>query len=248
MNGLPGDEVRDIAVDKYGRVWAATSKGVAYFTDDKWKSYDTVDTFSLSFGKDCENKNEYCVDAENIWTGTNLLGITQSRLPLTNKGLDVLKVCFVNESKENICPDLITDSALNTVIANYPYPVKPGEKLFLKVSVSPYKPNQLLDSRGDMLANIDADESMLYGAWKHIPVTGSIESGQEFTFIDYDNPFTAPALDGEKSKTFFSDWRVWMHTRMIGPTIRISFTVKSDSITSSPTDIVLGKNLIQSKI
>jgi len=228
-NGLPSNEVRDVAVDKFGRVWAATSKGVVYFTDDQWRTYNNLDTLNLNFGINCEGKEGYCVDDENVFTGTLTLGLTQSRIPLPDDGLDVVKVCFVKEDKKEVCPDLVKDKSINTVIANYPEPLKPGSKFFMKVTVSPFKPYQLLDSRGDQLINIDADTIKLFGTFPRIPVAGSIESGQEYSFIDYNNPFVAPELEGTSSVTLSSTWRMWMQTRLIGPNIRISFTVKSDS-------------------
>jgi hypothetical protein len=79
------------------------------------------------------------------------------------------------------------------------------------------------------LINVDADTSRLFGTFPRIPVAGSIESGQEYSFIDYNNPFVAPELEGTSSETLSSTWRMWMQTRLIGPNIRISFTVKSDS-------------------
>ena len=78
-----------------------------------------------------------------------------------------------------------------------------------------------------MLVNTDVDDVNLYGAFERIPVVGSIKSGQSFTFVDYNNPMTAPALSGKTAaETFTSNWRVWMHTRYIYPGIRIVFTVE----------------------
>jgi len=226
-NGLPSNEVHDIAVDKYSRVWAATSKGVVYFTNDQWKQYNNLDTLNLIFGINCEGKEGFCVDDENIFTGTLNLGLTQSRIPLPDDGLDVVKVCFVKEDKTEVCPDLVKDKSINTVIANYPEPLKPGSKFFMKVTVSPFKPYQLLESRGDQLINVDADTTRVYGTFPRIPVAGSIESGQDYTFFDTNNPYVIPELEGASSETLTSTWRMWMQTRLIGPNIRISFTVNS---------------------
>ncbi len=228
-NGLPGNEVRDIKCDKFGRVWVATSNGVSYYANGQWNPYNNLDTYDLSFGTNCDGRTDYCINDDNLWTGTNSMGITHSHTPLTNKGVDILKVCFVEQSGNEVCPDLIFDPALNTVIANHPDPLNPGDSFYMKVTVSPYRPNQLLESRGDMLVNIDADETMRFGAWTHIPVLGSIESGQEFTFIDTNNPFVVPELVGLNSATYQSTWRTWMHTRMIGPVIRITFTIVNNA-------------------
>ncbi len=228
-DGIPSDKVLDVAVDKHNRVWVATENGVAYRQDDVWRTYDTLETINLVFGNDCAGKTGYCVDDENVFTGTSLLGFTHSKIPLPDAGLDVLSVCFVSEDKSEVCPDLVKDPANNTVIANYPELLKPGNKFFMKVTVSPFKPYQLLDSRGDQLINIDADATRLYGTFPRIPVSGSVESGQDYTFFDTNNPYVVPELEDSPSNTFTSTWRMWMQTRLIGPIIRISFTVKSGS-------------------
>jgi hypothetical protein len=223
-NGLPDNEVRAIAIDKYNRVWAATPKGVTYYNDKKWMIYDTLDTQSIAFGKNCPDKS-CAINDDSVWSGTTLMGITHSHLPLTESGLEVVKVCFVSRQKET-CPTL-TEQNDQLITVNYPNPVLAGEKFNLKITVIPHSPYQLLESRGDMLVNTDVDESNLFGAWKWMAVKGSVDSGQEFSFVDYNGPFIAPALsDGKKEETFFSTWRVWMYTRYIGPSIRVSFTVK----------------------
>jgi hypothetical protein len=227
-NGLPSSEVRDVAVDKYSRVWIATGKGVAYLSGEEWRLYDTLETNNIIFGSSCEGKEGFCLDDENVFTATNQLGLTHSRIPLPDDGLDVVKVCFVKADKTEVCPDLVKDKSINTVIANYPDPLKPGDRFFMKVTVSPFKPYKLLDSRGDQLINIDADATKLYGTFPRIPVSGSIESGQEYTFFDTNNPFVAPDLEGAASTTFSSTWRMWMQTRLIGPNIRVTFTVNKN--------------------
>ena len=228
-DGIPSNKVLDVAVDKHDRVWVATEKGTAYRQDDVWRTYDTLETLNLAFGIDCAGKTDYCMDNENVFTGTNLLGFTHSKIPLPDTGLDVLSVCFVREEKSEVCPDLVKDPANNTVIANYPEPLEPGNKFFMKVTVSPFKPYQLLDSRGDQLIKIDADATRLYGTFPRIPVSGSVESGQNYTFYDTNNPFIVPTMEDSPSNTFTSTWRMWMQTRLIGPNIRISFTVKPGS-------------------
>jgi hypothetical protein len=84
-----------------------------------------------------------------------------------------------------------------------------------------------LESRGDQLINVDADTTRVYGTFPRIPVAGSIESGQDYTFFDTNNPYVIPELEGASSETLTSTWRMWMQTRLIGPNIRISFTVNS---------------------
>jgi hypothetical protein len=226
QNGLPADEVRAVAVDMYNRVWAATSKGVSYYDGGAWRRYDTLDTLSLAFGVDCPD-NSCSINADNIFTGTANAGLTHSRLPLPGDGLEVVKVCFMTMDRQEICPDLTVDANAHVVLANYPTVLKPGDQFYLEVSVNPLSPNQLLESRGDMLVNDDVDDASLFGAFERIPVKGSIDSGQSFTFVDFNNPMKAPELeDNRKEQTFFSNWRVWMYTRYLDPAIRISFTVK----------------------
>lgn len=229
-DGIPSNKVLDVAVDKHDRVWVATENGTAYRQDDVWRTYDTLETINLVFGNDCAGTTGYCMDDENVFTGTSLLGFTHSKIPLPDAGLDVVSVCFVREDKSEVCPDLVKDPANNTVIANYPEPLKPGNKFFMKVTVSPFKPYQLLDSRGDQLINVDADATWLFGTFPRIPVSGSVESGQNYTFFDTNNPFVVPELDDFPSNTFTSTWRMWMQTRLIGPNIRISFTAKPGSL------------------
>jgi hypothetical protein len=225
-NGLPADEVRTVAVDMYNRVWAATSKGVSYYDGVAWRRYDTLDTISLAFGVDCPD-NTCSINADNIFTGTMNAGLTHSRLPLPEDGLEVVKVCFMTMDRHEICPDPTVDSSAHVVLANYPQTLKPGDQFYLEVTVNPLSPNQLLESRGDMLVNNDVDDTNLFGAFERIPVKGSIDSGQSFTFVDFNNPMTAPALeDNVKEQTFFSNWRVWMYNRYLDPAVRISFTVK----------------------
>lgn len=225
-DGLPSNEVRAVAIDKYNRVWAATAAGTSYYDGKKWIVYDNLDTSSLSFGVSCPDKS-CSINDDNIWTGTSFSGITHSRLPLENEGLTVVKICFVSMDHEEICPTLTEDKPGRMVIANYPKTLKPGEQFFISITVAPESPYQLLDTRGDMLVNTDVDAANLFGTYERVAVKGSIDSGQSYTFVDYNSPMTAPELDGNVTeKTFFSNWRVWMYTRYIDPSIRISFTVK----------------------
>jgi hypothetical protein len=198
-DGLPSDDVRAVAIDKYNRVWAATARGVAYFDGQQWNVYSTLNTESIAFGPTCQN----CpFDDDHIWTGTVELGLTHSRIPLPTDALDIVDV-------------------------KYPVVVAPGEKFRPEIVVAPRAPYQLREDRGDFLSNVDDSDANLFGAFPLIKVEGVIDPGQPYTFTDYDNPFVAPELaEGEQEKTFTSTWRVWMHTRYVGPPIRITFTVR----------------------
>ena len=101
---------------------------------------------------------------------------------------------------------------------NSPAAVGPGQKFQPQVTVQ-VTSGQLLQSRGDMLRNTDVN---LYGAWPHVAVNGTVNSGQNYTFTFYpDNPITAPSNPG----TYQSKWQVWANNGWVGPEITIQFTV-----------------------
>jgi len=224
-DGLPSNDVLTVALDKYNRVWAATMGGVAYFDDQEWTIYDTIGTFSVAFGPSCQD----CpFDDEHIWTGTANLGLTHSHIPYPDTAIDIIEVCFVSAGRERICPSLtgITKTRGAQVISvTYPITVTPGEEFRFEIVAAPRSPYQLRE--GDFLSNMDENDANLFGAYQLIPVEGTIEPGQPFTFTDHDNPLIAPQLaDGEQERTFTTRWRVWMRTRYAGPAIHISFTVQ----------------------
>lgn len=197
--GLPSDDVRAVALDRYNRVWVATAAGVAYFDGKTWARYNSLPTLSLAFGSSCQG----CpFDDDHVWAGTDSHGLTHSRIPLPGDVLDVIEV-------------------------RYPKVVAPGEIFRPEIVVMPRSPYQLREDRGDFLSNMDSDDANLFGAYPIIPVKGIVEPGQPFTFVDPDDPFRAPPLaEGETERTFVSTWRVWMYTRYVGPPIEIRFTVR----------------------
>ena len=200
-DGLPSNEVRDIEFDRYSRVWAATSRGVAYFDGTDWVTYHTYDALSLAIGSDCLE----CPfsDAEHVWTGTANGGLTHSRLPLDSPGVEIVTVEVPDE-------------------------VEPGEEFFPEITVKPVGPYTLRGSRGDFLANVDVDDfvRLRLGAPKYIPVYGDIKPNASHTFRP-EEPFTAPLLpEGVDEMEFVSHWRVWMHTRYVGPRIVLAVTVR----------------------
>lgn len=198
-DGILSNEVRDLAVDSMDRVWVATKAGVAYYNDSQWRTYHTLDSFSIALGPDCKD----CpYDIDQVLTGTRLNGLTHSRIPLEGKGVHILKL-------------------------TYPQIVKPGERFIPEVVVAPIAPYKLREEKGDMLVNTDEDERLLFGAYEHIAVKGTIEPGQAFIFSATDTPMVAPELPvGVNEQTFASTWRVWMHTRYVGDPVRIVFTVR----------------------
>ncbi len=224
-NGLPSNEVMGLAVDRYNRVWAATSGGVVYFDGQTWILYNTVNTLSIAIGPSCPDKK--CIfDDDVVWTGTKEMGLTHSRLPLPEPVLDVKSVCFVTSEREEVCPELspltITNAPVITV--TYPITLSPGDNLRFEVTLSTRSPYELKEGRGDFLSNTDKDDFNLFKAWPVIAVKGTIEPGQPYLFTDFDNPFEAPVPEGNVAQ-YVSSWRVWMHTRYVGPIIRMEFTV-----------------------
>jgi len=194
--GLPSLDVINLALDGYGRVWAATAGGDAFFDGTGWQQRTHLLTKAIAFGPDC---TDCPFDADDIWTGTNGSGVTHSGLPLPDPAIDLLGV------------------AVPAVIA-------PGQHFRPEITVAPRSPYRL--EPGDFLAHIDESEAQRFGAHPHLAVTQMVEPGQPFTFIDYDLPFVAPNLpSGETTQIFTSTWRLWMENRYVGPVIPISFTV-----------------------
>jgi hypothetical protein len=223
--------VNALALDRYNRIWAATNKGVSYFDDKIWKLYDSLDTTTIVIGNSCPMDAPCPFDDDQVLTSTPAMGFTHSRLPLPEAAIKVVKVCFVTSQRTHICPP--TDTSFDTtlsesvIIATFPEPLKPDDTLRFEITVSPQETYQLRENRGDFISNTDDNDSNLFGAWQSIGVKGTVEAGQPYIFTDYDNPFTAPKLpDGVQEKQFVSTWRVWMHTRYVGPYIRLVFTVK----------------------
>ncbi len=208
-DGLPSDDVGALALDKHRRVWAATTGGTAWFDGERWTTYDTLWTVSLAFGPACEG----CpYTDEHVWTGTAETGLTVSRLPYPDAAMDVLGVRFFDRDGAELVQ---------------PLAVAPGEAFRPEITIRPRSPYQLLEGRGDMLVHLDADDAQRFGAYERIPVKGTIEPGQPFTFTDYDNFFVAPQLEtGETERTFTSTWRTWVHGRYAGPPVGITFSVR----------------------
>jgi hypothetical protein len=225
--GLPGQNVKALAIDRYNRVWAATAQGTAFFDDEMWQIYHTLDTLSIAIGAPCPEGCPF--DDDVVWTGTAENGLTHSRLPLPDAVIDVKEVCFVTAARERICPPLEVDTTTPAggITASYPERVRPGETLRFEVTVSLRGAYELREDRGDFLSSTDESDIKLFGAWPIIPVRGTVAAGQPFTFTDFDNPFVAPEPSGG-SNTFESTWRVWMRTRYVGPYVRLVFTVGDD--------------------
>ena len=231
-DGLPSNGVNDLALDRYHRVWAATDAGVAYFDGKIWKLYNTFKTNSIAIGASCKDITECPFgDDDHIWTATAEMGLTHSRLPLPEPAINVNKICFVTdtEDRKTICPPLefSVDKTWSekTITATYPGFLKPGERLFFEVTVLPDVTHQL--QKVDFLSNTDESDDLLFQAHWLAEVTDTIVAGQSFVFTE-DEPFVMPNLpNGSNEHEFVSTWRVWMHTKYVGPFIRFVFNVKN---------------------
>lgn len=201
-SGLPSNSVNDLALDRYNRIWAATSAGVSYYTGTSWMPYTTLPSLSIALGPDC---TECPYDNDHVIVGTVNHGITHSRIPLDTDAIEVISV-------------------------SNPSVVSPGEAFIPEITIAPKAPYKLTDARGDFLSNTDEDDSLLFGTHEHMAVKGTIDYGAQFVFREPDLPFIAPPLpDGINERSFTSTWRMWMHTRYVGPPIHITFTVRRNS-------------------
>lgn len=108
----------------------------------------------------------------------------------------------------------------DSLSASYPTVVTPGQHFQPQVVVQ-LSSGQLLQSRGDMLRNVDGN---LYGAWPFVAVNGTVNPGSSYTFTFYaNNPIVAPGSEG----TYSSVWQLWQNGTWVGPTYTITFTVKN---------------------
>lgn len=230
VSGLPSNEVRDIAIDKYQRLWFATTKGVVFFDGQHWIIYNTLPTNSIDFGSAA---NPSCIgcrfDNDSVWTGTDGYGLTYSRLPLPDVAFDVVRICFWLPEQPQICPHL-TQAAL-VVTATYTATLlQPNDTLSFFIEMTPRGGYDLAEARGDQLLNVDPGNRVLFGVHDNIGVKGAIAPGSSHRFFHADKPLVATTLDAcqreEKELICTSSWRLWMRTRHAGPAIKLVFRVK----------------------
>ena len=108
----------------------------------------------------------------------------------------------------------------NSISASYPNVVTPGQHFQPQVTVT-IASGQLLQSRGDMLRNVDGN---LYGAWPFVAVVGTVNPNTPYTFTFYaNNPIVAPSGEG----TYSSVWQLWQNGTWYGNSVTITFTVKN---------------------
>ena len=230
-SGMPSNEVQDIAVDKYQRLWFATSKGVVFFDGHNWFTYNNLPTYSIAFGSASNPTCSGCrFDDDSVWTGTDGYGITYSRLPYPDQAINVSRICFWVLEKSQICPP-ITQSSL-TVTATYTATLlQPGEQLHFFIEVIPQGGYDLSATRGDMLINIDPGNKALFGVHENIGVAREVAPGERYTFFQSDKPLVATDLDtcqrDGNELVCSSSWRLWIRTRHAGSSIRLVFRVSS---------------------
>src|SRR5690606_36462214 len=86
-DGLPSNNISDIEIDMYGRVWVATPEGVAY-TDDRgqtWTLHHTLSTLDIEFG--CSN---CAYDEVHAWFVLTDIGLGHVRIPPLHNTIEVL--------------------------------------------------------------------------------------------------------------------------------------------------------------
>lgn len=223
-DGLPDGGAQDFALDRYGRVWVATDGGVAYYDGSRWQVYHHLPALTVAIGPTC---SECPFDDDHVWTGTVDQGLTHSRLPLPEPVVDVTEICFESDTRDRLCPNLEVSPSGDIVTATYPITLTANETIIPRISIAPRPPHQLQQARGDMLVNVDTRDASAVGAFRHISVEGTIESGQPNTFVDRDNPLHGPSPT-RGATTYTVSWRTWYYTRFVGPVIRVRFMVAGD--------------------
>lgn len=166
-NALLSDTIMDLDRDKFGRIWIATPRGVAYTADlgKTWETHSTMDTLAIEFG--CAT----CIyNEDHIWLVLNEQGIGHVRIPPMNPVVDFMSV-----------PELVQ--------------LRPGEKYVFEVVVRVIS-ESFNESDGDSLRNIAPLDTFLFGAYPIIPVLGSVPEGQTYVFSNVDNPIEAPNEPG----------------------------------------------------
>jgi ligand-binding sensor domain-containing protein len=172
-DALPSDNVSAVVVDRHGRIWAGTDKGVAFLGDNKWVVYSDWDTFSIGVG--ATGRERCSFDDVHLWTGTNGVGLTHSRLPAASA--------------------VITDIDVDGI----PEQLAPGDSFSPAVIVT-FEADYSLTT-GDFLRSIDQASFTAHPFIAPPPGT-EVRGGQSFTFSFEHNPMTAPDKPGEYRSTW----------------------------------------------
>ena len=123
-------------------------------------------------------------------------------------------ILTVQGTEPVVTSDIDLECVNNTCYAT----VTPGQT-FRPTIRATVNTGQLLQSRGDMLRHKAGD---LFGAWPHVAVQGTVNTGQSYDFTFYaDNPIQAPTQEG----TYQNTWQVWRNGNWAGEEFTLRFTV-----------------------
>lgn len=123
-------------------------------------------------------------------------------------------ILTVQGTEPVVTSDIDLECVNNTCYAT----VTPGQT-FRPTIRATVNSGQLLESRGDMLRLKDGD---LFGAWPHVAVQGTVNTGQSYDFTFYaDNPIQAPTQEG----TYQNTWQIWRNGNWAGEEFTLRFTV-----------------------
>jgi hypothetical protein len=164
---LPSNRVRDVAVDKFGRIWVATNGGLVYTPDfgRTWMTHTTMIVLDIEFGCSTCLYNE-----DHMWLALDEAGLGHVRIPPLNPTVEIVSV-----------PNLVQ--------------LHPGQQYIFQVEVRATS-ESLSPSNGDSLRSIAPNDTFLYGGYPIIPVVGEVASGQTYTFSNIDDPIIAPDTPG----------------------------------------------------
>lgn len=167
-SALLSDTIMDLERDKFGRIWIATPRGVAYTPDygQTWETHSTMDTLDIEFGCPTCFYNE-----DHVWFALKDQGIGHVRIPPLNPVVEFVSL-----------PELVQ--------------LRPGESYIFEVEVRIIS-GSFNQSDGDSLRNIAPRDTFLYEAYPIIEVLGTVPEGQTYLFSNVDNPIKAPDEPGK---------------------------------------------------
>lgn len=198
--GFPSDSVTDLAVDRFGRVWAGTADGLTYYDGNQWREYFSGDNvYSVSFGPDYEESScpaqRAGYNSQHVFFGTEHTGLIHGRIPDTR---DVVAFNVV--------------SSTQTLTANQEYTIEGQVRVFAGYKLRP--------ECGDMIINVVYNDVGQIIATNRIPISEAVEGGVSFSFNEV---FIAPSNSG----IYRSIWRVWQAGRYVGDERVIEITVNT---------------------
>lgn len=196
-SALPSNNVNVLKVDKYGRIWAGTDGGTAFFDGSVWQLFTPVHTYDLDFGhSDC---SDCSYSDEHVWIGTSGSGFIHGRLPANSAVITGFNITGI------------------------PSTLKPGQEFSPIVTVTVESGYTLMP--GDWLHYTGTDNSFFPPNQKpYVNLTGRLEDETKtysFNFGLDDVTIVAPITPGE----YELHWRVRHGKRYVGETVPISFIV-----------------------